>query len=107
MHRIYKAAKKCGYLKSLIEPLEPRDAKKVSKNKILYLATGSQGEPMGAMNRIVNGSHPDVFLEEGDCVIFSSKIIPVNEKKLYNLQNQIVKNNIEIISEENALLYGR
>jgi ribonuclease J len=105
MHRIYKAAKKCGYLKGLIEPLEPRDAKKISKNKILYLATGSQGEPMGAMNRIVNGSHPDVFLEEGDCVIFSSKIIPGNEKKLYNLQNQIVKNNIEIISEENAFVH--
>ena len=105
MHRIYKAARKCGYLKGLIEPLEPRDAKRVSKNKILYLATGSQGEPMGAMNRIVNGSHPDVFLEEGDCVIFSSKIIPGNEKKLYNLQNQIVKNNIEIISEENAFVH--
>ena len=105
MHRIFKAAKKCGYLKGLINPIEPRDAKKVAKNKILYLATGSQGEPMGAMNRIINGIHPEVFLEEGDCVIFSSKIIPGNEKKLYNLQNQIVKNNIEIISEENAFVH--
>ena len=105
MHRIYKAAKKCGYLKDLIKPIDPREAKKVEKNKILYLATGSQGEPMGAMNRIVNGSHPEVFLEEGDCVIFSSKIIPGNEKKLYNLQNQIVRNNIEIISEENAFVH--
>ena len=105
MHRIYKAAKKCGYLKGLIEPLEPRDAKKVSKNKILYLATGSQGEPMGAMNRIINGTHPEVFLEEGDCIIFSSKIIPGNEKKLYQLQNLIVKNNMEIISEENAFVH--
>ena len=50
MQRIYKAAKKCGYLDGLIEPLEPREAKKVSRNKNLYLATGSQGEPMGAMN---------------------------------------------------------
>jgi len=105
MHRIFKVAKKCGYLKGLIDPLEPRDAKKVAKNKILFLATGSQGEPMGAMNRIINGLHPDVFLEEGDCVIFSSKIIPGNEKKLYNLQNQIVRNNIEIISEENAFVH--
>jgi len=105
MHRIYKAAKKCGYLKGLIEPLEARDAKKVSKNKILYLATGSQGEPMGAMNRIINGTHPEVFLEDGDCVIFSSKIIPGNEKKLYQLQNLIVKNNMEIISEENAFVH--
>ena len=105
MQRIYKAAKKCGYLKGLIEPLEPRDAKKVPKNKILYLATGSQGEPMGAMNRIINGVHPDVFMEGGDCVIFSSKIIPGNEKKLYSIQNLIVKNKMEIISEENAFVH--
>ena len=105
MQRIYNAAKKCGYLKGVIEPLEPKDAKKVPKNKILYLATGSQGEPMGAMNRIVNGTHPDVKLEDADCVIFSSKIIPGNEKKLYYLQNLIVKNKIEMISEENAFVH--
>ena len=105
MQRIYKAARKCGYLQGLIEPLEPRDAKKVSKNKILYLATGSQGEPMGAMTRIINNVHPDVFLEGGDCVIFSSKIIPGNEKKLYHLQNLIVKNKMEMISEENAFVH--
>ena len=105
MQRIYKVARKCGYLKGLIEPLEPRDAKKVAKNKILYLATGSQGEPMGAMTRIINGVHPDVYLERGDCVIFSSKIIPGNEKKLYHLQNLIVKNKMEMISEENAFVH--
>ncbi len=105
MQRIYKAARKCGYLQGLIEPLEPRDAKKVSKNKIIYLATGSQGEPMGAMTRIINGVHPDVHLEKGDCVIFSSKIIPGNEKKLYHLQNLIVKNKMEMISEENAFVH--
>ena len=105
MQRIYKAAKKCGYLQGLIEPLDPRDAKKVPKNKIIYLATGSQGEPMGAMNRIINGVHPDVNLESGDCVIFSSKIIPGNEKKLYYLQNLIVKNKMEMISEENAFVH--
>ena len=105
MQRIYKAAKKCGYLQGLLEPLEPRDAKKVSKNKILYLATGSQGEPMGAMTRIINGVHPDVYLEPGDCVIFSSKIIPGNEKKLYHLQNLIVRNKMEMISEENAFVH--
>ena len=62
MQRIYKAARKCGYLQGLIEPLEQR-SKKVSKNKILYLATGSQGETMGAMTRIINNVHPDVYLE--------------------------------------------
>ena len=49
---------------------------------------------MGAMTRIVNGVHPVSFLESGDCVIFSSKIIPGNEKKLYQLQNFDSKNKI-------------
>ena len=105
MHRIYRAAKQCGYLQGLIEPVEPRDAKKVARNKIIYLCTGSQGEPMGAMNRVVNGIHPEVFLESGDTVIFSSKIIPGNEKKLYQLQNLITKADVEIITEENAFVH--
>ena len=80
MQRIYKVAKKCGYLKGLIEPLILKMQKKVTKNKILYLATGSQGEPMGAMNRIINGVHPEVFLESGDCVIFPQKLFQVMKK---------------------------
>ena len=105
MHRIYRAAKQCGYLKNIIEPIEPKKAGKISKDKIIYLCTGSQGEPMGAMNRIIKGSHPDVQLESGDTIIFSSKIIPGNEKKLYQLHNEIVKNNLEIITEENAFVH--
>ena len=105
MHKIYKAAKKCGYMQNLIEPLETRDAKKMPREKIIYLCTGTQGEPMGAMNRIVNGTHPDVYLEQGDTVIFSSKIIPGNEKKLYQLHNLITKADVEIITEENAFVH--
>ena len=105
MHRIYKAAKKCGYMQNLIEPIETREAKKTARNKIIFLCTGTQGEPMGAMNRIINGIHPDVFLEAGDSVIFSSKIIPGNEKKLYHLQNLITKADVEVITEENSFVH--
>ncbi len=105
MHRIYKAARQCGYLKDLIEPIDPRDAKKISREKIIYLCTGSQGEPNGAMMRVANYIHPDLLLESGDNVIFSSKIIPGNEKKLYKLHNQLVKNGIDVISEENAFVH--
>jgi ribonuclease J len=105
MHKIYNAAKQCGYLQNLIEPIDPRDAKNISRDKIIYLCTGSQGEPMGAMKRITSGIHPDVFLEKDDTVIFSSKIIPGNEKKLYAMHNEIVKNKIEIITEENSFVH--
>ncbi len=105
MHRIYKAAQQCGYLTNLIKPLDPREAKKISREKIVYLCTGSQGEPNGAMMRISNYIHPDVIIESGDTVIFSSKIIPGNEKKLYKLHNQLVKNGIDVISEENEFVH--
>jgi len=105
MHRIYKAAKQCGYLKDIIEPIDMRKAKKIPSEKIIYLCTGSQGEPMGAMMRISNHIHPDVFIEKGDTAIFSSKIIPGNEKKLYKLHNQLVKEGIEVISEENSFVH--
>ena len=105
MHRIYKAAKQCGYLNNLTEPVKAREAKNISREKIVYLCTGSQGEPNGAMMHISNGIHPDVFIEPGDTVIFSSKIIPGNEKKLYGLHNLLVKNNIEVISEENEFVH--
>ena len=105
MNRIYKAAKQCGYLKDVIEPIDPREAKKISRDKIIFLCTGSQGEPLGAMNRIINDTHPDVYIESGDCVIFSSKIIPGNEKKLYALQNTIIKKDVDVITEENAFVH--
>ena len=60
---------------------------------------------MGAMMRISSYIHPDVFIEKGDAVIFSSKIIPGNEKKLYKLHNQLVKDGIEVISEETEFIH--
>ena len=105
MHKIFKAARKCGYLKDIVEPIDSREAKNISRNKIIYLCTGSQGEPMGAMSRISNFSHPDVYLEKDDAVIFSSKIIPGNEKKLYKLHNQLVKDGIEVISEDTEFVH--
>ena len=105
MQRIFKAARQCGYLKNVIDPIDPRDTKKISKEKIVYLCTGSQGEPMGAMKRISSYSHQDITLEKDDAVIFSSKIIPGNEKKLYKLHNELVKNGIEVISEDNEFIH--
>jgi len=105
MHRIFKAARQCGYLKNVIEPIDAREAKKIAREKIVYLCTGSQGEPMAALMRISSYTHPDVFIEKDDAVIFSSKIIPGNEKKLYKLQNQLVRDGIEVISEESEFVH--
>ncbi len=105
MNRIFKAARQCGYLMNVKDPIDSRDAKKFPREKIVYLCTGSQGEPMGAMKRIIKDIHPDVYIEKGDTVIFSSKIIPGNEKKLYSLHNDIVKKEVELITEETDFVH--
>ena len=105
MHRIFNAAKKCGYLQNVIDPIDPRDANKLPREKIVYLCTGSQGEPMGALNRISNYSHPDVSIEKEDAVIFSSKIIPGNVRKHYNVHNKLLRDGIEVISEETEFVH--
>ena len=105
MQRIYKAAKQCGYLQNVIEPLDPRDSKKIPRDKIVYLCTGSQGEPMGALNRISNYTHPDVFVEKDDTVIFSSKIIPGNVRKHYNIHNKLLKDGINVVTEETEFVH--
>ena len=105
MLRIYKAAKQCGYLGNLLEPIDVKDSNKIPREEIIFLCTGSQGEPMGAMNRVINDTHPDVYIEAGDTIIFSSKMIPGNEKKLYKLQNLITKKDINLITEENAFVH--
>ncbi len=69
------------------ELLDERTASELPRHKVLWLATGCQGEPRAALTRIAAGQHPTVALEPGDVVIFSSKIIPGNERTLYNLHN--------------------
>jgi ribonuclease J len=72
---------------------------------VLYLVTGSQGEPRAAMQRIAIGNHQRVRLEAGDTVIFSSKIIPGNEKSLYALHNLLVELGVEVITEEDHFVH--
>ena len=98
LHRIVDIAHKCGYLMDY-EFLEPREAKGFNKDKILILCTGCQGETNAALTKIATGIHPNIELEEDDTVIFSSKIIPGNDKRIYSVFNKLILKNINIITE--------
>tara|TARA_B100000700_G_scaffold317728_1_gene409596 strand:- start:474 stop:1220 length:747 start_codon:yes stop_codon:yes gene_type:complete len=60
---------------------------------------------MGALNRISNLTHPDVFIEKNDTVIFSSKIIPGNVRKHYNVHNKLLKDGLNVITEETEFVH--
>ena len=99
MHRMIDAAREVGYLQNVPPIRDEREADLLPRNRVLYLCTGSQGEARSALARVAAGQHPRVRLEPADTVIFSAKIIPGNERTLYNLHNQLVRQGIEVVTE--------
>ena len=105
MLRITDAARAVGLLPDHMTFVEPKDAGYLPREHVLYLCTGSQGEPRAALARIARDDHADLTLSKGDTVIFSSKIIPGNERGIYNLQNDLVELGVEIITEKDEPIH--
>jgi ribonuclease J len=103
--RIDKAARENGYLGDLPRFLTEDEAGYVPSDRILLICTGSQGEPRAALSRIAREDHPNILLEEGDAVIFSSKIIPGNEKAIAQLQNGLIRLGVEVITEADHFVH--
>jgi len=97
MLRITGAAKAVGLLQEATF-IEPEMARHLPDDKVLYLCTGSQGEPRAALARIAEGSHPFVTLGRGDTCLFSSREIPGNERAILELQNKLAMRGVEIIT---------
>jgi ribonuclease J len=96
--RIEKAARETGYLSDLPRFLTEEEAGWVPRDRILLICTGSQGEPRSALARIARDDHAHIVLEEGDVVIFSSRVIPGNEKPIGRLQNALAMRGVEIVT---------
>ena len=103
--RIDKAARENGYLADLPRFLTEEEAGYLPRDKIVLICTGSQGEPRSALARIAREDHPNIVLETGDVVIFSSRIIPGNEKAINRLQNALVRLGVEIVTEEDHFVH--
>jgi len=82
--------------------IDPRFVEDVPDDEIFLLVAGSQGEPRAALTRIANGAHPDVRIKSNDLVIYSSKIIPGNEKAIQRVTNDLVKAGAKVLHEGNA-----
>jgi ribonuclease J len=103
--RIDKAARENGYLADLPRFLTEDEAGYIPRDRIVLICTGSQGEPRSALARIAREDHPNIVLETGDAVIFSSRIIPGNEKAINRLQNALVRLGAEIVTEEDHFVH--
>ncbi|MDQ7018112.1 MAG: ribonuclease J [Robiginitomaculum sp.] len=100
MHRMMGAARHVGLFANAKPFIDEEEAAALPRNKVLYLCTGSQGEPRAALSRIASGSHRHVKLSPGDSVLFSSRVIPGNEKSIFALQNALASAGVNVIGEK-------
>lgn len=103
--RIVRAAKEAGYLENMPPVHEDDIFGKYPKDKLLVISTGCQGEPLAATAKIAHNNHRKIRVTPGDNVIFSSKIIPGNDKRLYRMFNKFVKLGVEIITERDHFVH--
>ncbi len=102
LERITEVARATGYLRSLPEILPLDAAARARPETLLIASTGTQGEPQAALARIADGTHPQIRLEAGDLVIFSSRQIPGNDLAIGRVQNALAAQGVEIITDRRA-----
>lgn len=91
-------AKQLGYLtvqnKTIIDA---REAAKLPPHKVIIVGTGAQGEENASMMRMATGGHRFFSVEPGDMVIFSSSVIPGNERSVQSLKDMLIRQGAEIV----------
>src|SRR3954464_10958660 len=105
MERISQVARETGYLDGIRDFRSVEVYGHLPPDKVLALCTGSQGEPRAALARIANDDHPQVTLNKGDCVIFSSRTIPGNEKAVGAIINGLIEQGVEVITDRTHLVH--
>ncbi len=100
IHRIYESARENNYLKNLNNIVSEKESKSISEDNLVIVCTGSQGESNAALSRLVNNKNRFIEVFNDDLVIFSSREIPGNEKKISELKNQLLKKKAKIIDSK-------
>jgi ribonuclease J len=105
LHRVIDVAIDTGYLPQGFTYLDQQEFSHLSRSDIVCLCTGSQGEPRAAMARVAEEEHPEVSLDKGDLVIFSSRTIPGNERAVGRIQNSLVRRGCDLLTDSDALVH--
>ncbi|WP_027363779.1 ribonuclease J [Desulfotruncus alcoholivorax] len=100
MVNVVNIARELGYLKVPEDILiELDEAGRLPRNQVVYLTTGSQGEPMSALTRMASRDHRQVEIMPGDTIIISATPIPGNEKLVARVIDQLFKLGANVIYE--------
>jgi ribonuclease J len=89
-------AQELGYLELKQPLIATDDIGDLQDDKLLFLCTGSQGQPMAALSRLASGTHRKIQLTAGDTVIMSSNPIPGNEEAVGRVINQLYERDVNV-----------
>ncbi|WP_043671338.1 ribonuclease J [Clavibacter michiganensis] len=105
MIRNMTIAAELGYLKVPDGVLiDSKKAVNLPDNQIVYMSTGSQGEPMAVLSRMVNSEH-QIEIGQDDTVILASSLIPGNENAVYRIINGLTKLGANVVHKANAKVH--
>jgi len=105
LRNLETAARECGYLRGLPDFVPEDEAGTIPDDNLLMLVTGSQGEPRSALSRIAADTHPNIALGEGDTVIYSSRMIPGNERPIIQVQDGLVRRGVRVITDADTMTH--
>lgn len=100
-----EAARKSGYLKNIPSFVDEDEARSIPEDKLVYICTGSQGEPRAALARIAAEDHPRVRLHANDVIIFSSRAIPGNDRAIDRIKNRFYASGVNVITDRDAPIH--
>ncbi len=105
LHRVIEVAIDTGYLPQGFRYRDQDQFKNLQRRDVVLICTGSQGERRAALARIAEEEHPEISLDKGDMVIFSSRTIPGNEKAVGRIQNNLARNGCDVLTDNEALVH--
>ncbi len=103
--RYVEAAQTCGYLREVADFVPEDQVGKISDDRLLILVTGSQGEKRSALARIAADTHRSIAFGDGDTVIFSSRVIPGNERAIGRVQDDLVRAGVRVMTEADHMVH--
>lgn len=80
-------------------------AMRMEEDEVIFVSTGSQGEPLSALSRMARGEHRQISIREGDTVILASSLIPGNENAVFNVVNGLAKLGATVVHQGNAKVH--
>lgn len=84
--------------------IDLKDAASIPENQIVYMCTGSQGEPMAVLSKMANSEH-EITVGEGDTVILASSLIPGNENAVYRVIDKLTRLRANVVHKGNAKVH--